>query len=406
MKEDKGKIMNIFNIQKILNYYLEYEIYSIISSSQIKVNNKTSIIIKDISKEKNIDKKLNSLKEIKLRERIEKDIGKKVNNKKEIVSLIKGELANLDEQQSNKAQIYLGIKNVIKENFKYKKEDKEIEDFTKELCDIKTSEDFILYVHNISVFYTKVRKLPIFIFKCKIENEEIKVIDIILNVETLNTMLSVILNKEISDIIIEYKEKILNYNKEIKNIIDSGNIQHIINICYEKLNYYIGISEKEIKEISRKKIKYNMNQEYIMSLDELTEEGIKNIKEDIELLNKLVKNDNYVPNLLNKYLNGTTKKKNINNSIYTQIYRGNYKSNYGVGQNQYKIVNTIKDNELIAIEGPPGTGKTSLLKEIIANKIVERAELILKNWDQKLELNKYHGTDYYDIDCIVKIKIL
>ena len=278
MKEDKGKIMNIFNIQKILNYYLEYEIYSIISSSQIKVNNKTSIIIKDISKEKNIDKKLNILKEIKLRERIEKDIGKKVNNKKEIVSLIKGELANLDEQQSNKAQIYLGIKNVIKENFKYKKEDKEIEDFTKELCDIKTSEDFIFYVHNISVFYTKVRKLPIFIFKCKIENEEIKVIDIILNVETLNTMLSVILNKEISDIIIEYKEKILNYNKEIKNIIDSGNIQHIINICYEKLNYYIGISEKEIKEISRKKIKYNMNQEYIMSLDELTEEGIKNIK--------------------------------------------------------------------------------------------------------------------------------
>lgn len=396
--------MDISNIQNILNYYIEYEMYNIISSSNIKVNNKTSIIMKDIPEEKVISEMLNRLKEEKSRERIEKFIGKRVNNPKQIVSLIKGELANLDEKQSNKAQIYLEIKNVIKENYGYKTQEKVIEDFINELCDIKTSKEFILYVHNMSLFYTEVRKLPIFIFKCKIENEVVKVIDIIINVETLNTILSVILNQEISDIVIEYKEKILNYSKEIKNSIDSGNIQHILNICYEKLNDYVGISEKEIKEISRKNIKYNMNQEYIMSLGELIEEGIKNIKEDIELLNKLIKNDNYVPNLLNKYLNGTTKKKNINNPLYTQIYRGNYKSDHGVGQNQYKIVNTIKDNELIAIEGPPGTGKTSLLKEIIANKIVERAELILKNWDQKLELNKYYGANYYDIDWYSKDK--
>ena len=389
--------MDTTSVQNILNYYLEYEIYNIISSSQIKVNNKTSIIVRDIKKE-DISKKLNDLKEEKLIKRIEKFIGKKTNNLKEIVGLIQEELKNIDEQQSNKAQIYLRIKNVIRDKSNYNKKEKLIENFVDELCDIKTSKEFLLYAHNVSIFNTGVKKLPIFIFKCIIESERIKVIDTNINVETLNTILSVILNKEIPDVAIEYKEKILNYSKEIKSIIDSGDIQHILNICYVKLDDYIGISEKDIKEITKKNNKYNMNQEYIMSLDELSEEGIKNIKEDIELLNKLIKNDNYIPNLLKKYLKGNKNKKNMNNSTYTEIYRGNYKSNFGVGENQYKIVNTIKDNELIAIEGPPGTGKTSLLKEIIANKIVERADLILKNWDNKVESNQCCKIDYYDID--------
>lgn len=395
--------MDTTNIQKILSYYLEYEINHIISSSQIKVNNKTSMMI-DIHNEKEVRKTQNNLKEIKITEKIEKIIGKKVNNKKELVSLIKGELANLNEQQSNKAQIFLGINNVIKENFPYKKEEKTIENFVDELCKIKTAEEFLIYTHTISVFKAEAKKLPLFIFKCKIENEKIKVMDIIVNVETLNTILSVIYYKEIADVVLEYKEKILNYSKEVKNTIDGGDIQHILKICYSKLKDYVGIAEKDIKEIARKNAKYNMNQEYIMSLDELTEEAIKNIKEDIELLKKLIKSDNYVPNLLNKYLNGSSHKKDINNSRYSQVYRGNYKNNFGVGQNQYKIVNTIKDNELIAIEGPPGTGKTSLLKEIIANKIVERATLIAKNWNKKLACNKYGGVNYYDIDWYSKDK--
>ena len=74
--------MDISNIQNILNYYIEYEMYNIISSSNIKVNNKTSIIMKDIPEEKVISEMLNRLKEEKSRERIEKFIGKRVNNPK------------------------------------------------------------------------------------------------------------------------------------------------------------------------------------------------------------------------------------------------------------------------------------------------------------------------------------
>lgn len=386
------------NVQKILNYYLEYEIYNIASCSQIKINNKTSIIIKNIQKEKDICEKLDKLKEIKIREKIEKFVGKKVDNKKELVNLIKKELTNLDKEQSNQVQISFRINSLIKENLKYGINEKLIGNFTNELCEIKASQEFWLYAHNISLINKASKKLPLFILKCKVENEKINIIETNINQETLNTVLATILNKEISDVILEYKEKILNYSKEIKILTDAGNIEHILELYYSKLNEYVGLSKEDIKDISKINFSYNMNEEYIISLDELVEEGIKNIKEDIELLNKLIDNDDYIPNLLDKYLNGSVNKKNINDPKYTKIYRGNYRSSFGVGQNQYKIVNTINDNDLIAIEGPPGTGKTSLLKEIIANKIVERADLILKNWDKKFEANNYYGTTYYNID--------
>ena len=99
-----------------------------------------------------------------------------------------------------------------------------------------------------------------------------------------------------------------------------------------------------------------------------------------------------------KYLkNVEINKKDINDKKYKRPYLGNYKNEFGVSQIQYQITNAIKDNDITAIEGPPGTGKTSLLKEIIANNIVERANLILENWDEDLEYKK-SKIEYYNIN--------
>lgn len=395
------------NIQKILNYYLEYEIYNIITTSKIKINNKTSLIIKDIQNSKDICENIEKLKERNIRDKIEKFIGIRANNKKEIIDLIEKELINLDKELSNKEQIVFRISSIIKQNIQYKKGknfEKTIDNFSNKICEIMALQEFWLYAYNLSFMKEVANKLPIFILKCKIENNEIIILEANINTETLYTILSINLKKDISDIIIEYEEKVSNYNKEIKSSIDGGNIQHILDIYCSKLKEYINISKEDIKNISKINSKYNMNEEYIISIDEIGEESLKSIKEDIELLIKLIDNNNYIPNLLEKYLKGNKNKNDINDEKYKKIYKGNYKSSYGVGENQYKIINAINNNDLISIEGPPGTGKTSLLKEIIANKIVERANLILKNWNQKLEENKYNGTTYYDINWFKKDK--
>lgn len=382
--------MNENETEKILKYYLEYEIYNILNSASIKID-KSNIILKN-AENKNIYKYFKILKE----KEIEKEIGMKVFNKENIIKQIYSELAQIDENIGNRVQVSTRLKNILKENTDINQ--KFISNIINNICNIQESKEFWLYADNITDSIKKL-KLPIFVFKCKIENEKINIMEANINSETIKKIISIIQKKEFSEVAIEYEEAIMRLSNEISESVDGGDIQHLLDLFYAMIEETLEISKKEIENIGIKNKIYKMHKEYIISLKELAIEGAKNIREDIELLIKLIKNNHYVPSILNKYLNeNLDKKKDISNSRYINSYKGNYKSDYGIGQVQYKVVNAIKDNELIAIEGPPGTGKTSLLKEIIANNVVERANLILKNWDTKLIKDKCNNTNYYNID--------
>ena len=265
------------NVQNILNYYLEYEIYNIAISSQIKEDESNSYIMIGKIDTKQAIRELNKLKLKKIKNITEKFIGKRVNDREKLVTEVIQELDYLNSEQANQIQVVSRIKSLIREKIK-SIDTKVIENFANQICDIRATREFWMYVHNISFASKSTRKTknqPLFVVKCKIEEETIKVIDANINTATINTILSMLLNKEIADVSIEYEDAVVTYSKEIKSSIDSGDIEHVIDLFYTKLSEYIDncLTRENIKNISRINNFYNMNQEYIISLDELIDEA-------------------------------------------------------------------------------------------------------------------------------------
>ena len=105
-------------VQKILDYYLEYEIYNIANSSQIKPDSSNCYIMTgkiDINKTK---QELNKLRLKKIKSVTEKFIGKRAKNKEELVKEIMQELDYLNSEQTNQLQVVSRIKSLIKEKIK------------------------------------------------------------------------------------------------------------------------------------------------------------------------------------------------------------------------------------------------------------------------------------------------
>ena len=186
------------NIQKILNYYLEYEIYNIANSSQIKVDENNSYIINGNIDIQQAMKELNRIKQNKVISVTEKFIGKKSKDKEKIIKEIIQEIEGLNSEQTNQLQIVTRIKNLIREKAK-NIDTKVIENFANQICDIKTTNEFWMYAHNISLTSKnsrRTKKQPLFIFKCQFENEQMKIIDANVNSNTINTILTTVINNE------------------------------------------------------------------------------------------------------------------------------------------------------------------------------------------------------------------
>lgn len=180
-------------VKKILNYYLEYEIYNIANSSQIKPSKENSYIMKNKIDINLISKELERIKNEKIKKISDKFIGKRSRNKVELINLVIEELNNLNSEQSNQTQITYRIKTMLSEKIKKVPPDV-IENFANQLCEIKSSKEFWIYAHNISYIVKNnkdAKKQPIFILKCELDNDKIKVLDVNVNTITINTIIKI-----------------------------------------------------------------------------------------------------------------------------------------------------------------------------------------------------------------------
>lgn len=191
-----------------------------------------------------------------------------------------------------------------------------------------------------------------------------------------------------------FKETITNSNGEIKGtsrVLNNNQIIQFQNEIEKKCNWSVKPKKTiYIKRIEKFRIKNNKNSK--SSSDILNSFYIKDLE-------KIISNskEKTLSNAFKLYLNGSLNKhskridvsKNITSLKETlspkNIPDGCWPSTYTLSLMQQFAVNSIfnnlkneKQSGLFSVNGPPGTGKTTLLRDIIAPIIVDRAKELHK----------------------------
>lgn len=187
-------------------------------------------------------------------------------------------------------------------------------------------------------------------------------------------------------------------NIENKIEFNLGNLYNINKILKFDLYYKIFFNDNSTKVTSVKSLQYNSSKNNNNIFDYFKEiANIVSIKtEDGEaLLNRAYQQILFVEKwtALYSYLNPSIKPKNKEfNSIL--IFP------FGINQSQYQAVKNAMENQISVIEGPPGTGKTQTILNIIANLIYNGKSVSVVSNNNSATANVFEKLKQFDFDYI------
>lgn len=187
-------------------------------------------------------------------------------------------------------------------------------------------------------------------------------------------------------------------NIENKIEFNLGNLYNINKILKFDLYYKIFFNDNSTKVTSIKSLQYNSSKNNNNIFDYFKEiANIVSIKtEDGEaLLNRAYQKILFVEKwtALYSYLNPSIKPKDKEfNSIL--IFP------FGINQSQYQAVKNAMENQISVIEGPPGTGKTQTILNIIANLIYNGKIVAVVSNNNSATANVFEKLKQFDFDYI------
>ena len=217
-------------------------------------------------------------------------------------------------------------------------------------------------------------------------------------------LLKNIISKNYDDIEYEIKKFIENIEIDLKSYENYNveNIKKITSLILKELNID-NLDEKILKKSFYLKL-FNSNEE-----DENNESSFFQMDfytKDLETIAKAnLKDDSLLSNIIYSKVNKNRQKIDDNKEFLEEITLpknmpiGKWPSKYNPSLMQATAINicTSKDYSpnIFSVNGPPGTGKTTLLKEIIADTIVKKAKIIADLNSIDLEVIKTNTTESY-----------
>jgi len=359
--------------EKTIDYFIQYEIMNRLNDIELKEGKGIHLSketffdvdnIRTIVNENKVDKITNLVKKIKFKD-----------NK--YCAKILPDILQLLIYNNGKNTVKESLKSIIDKD-KYSFPD----DYDDNICAVSS----IIMDNTLLVLYPILacgkRKVPFITFECEIEKDKYVIKNYKVQQEAFRVIVASILNcgiREVHDALGSEFYKLLSSLSSIKN----PDIFETIKIINEDMKGKFAnegfTSIWDIKDYEW----WAVTEELVITIEAFNELQQPIFREELKHLKELTKNSK-VPSIIQKYLYSNKRAVPID-YIHNGTHYGSYDSNFSVNEKQWKVISAYNSSELISVSGPPGTGKTTVLKEIISDNFVRKMKDLISVWNEPWE---------------------
>lgn len=359
--------MNKF--EKTIDYFINYELMCRLSNIELKKGKGIYISKERFSDINSINEEIIGKKEERIKDIVNKISFKEIQYSNEILPDIISLLRNDDNDK-----LLERLKSIIDKNkYNFKNNyDKDISNINKIILD---NSMYVLY----PILARGDKKIPLITFECSIKNNRYIIENYKIQQEAFRVIIASIFNcgiNEVRDMLGDEFFGLLNSLANIKGLDIFETIKIIEDDIKGKFSSEGFTSFGDIKNYEN----WAVTEEIVVTIEVFEELQQPVFGDELRHLKEVTSGSN-IPDIVKKYLFSNENSKYIDN-LKNSFHYGSYSDSFSINEKQWKVISAYNSNSLISVSGPPGTGKTTVLKEIVADNFVRKIKGLINVWDK------------------------
>lgn len=349
------------HLSKLILYFREYDLYNNMLSNEIRDKKAKDVLLENCDFSF-ISANMATRKVDKILDVLKSKLKQNENAKKLIKSYVDDEVSLIDLFAS------LSFKSL-----------KFLDDEKSKTDEIKRDRNFHIF-YPVCLNHRKRIQQPLLTFSCELINDAFRINKVYANKNIFTLLIARQKNLEIADARALYETQLDEISSAVDALHESQSFLDLYQVICGEFKRIIGT---ELAKFQKTK-DWQMLEKALISF-EPPDKVIDNcFRDELETLERYYNKDHILPDTVQHFLGlSETNAINIENVDCTGFHLGSYHVKYPVNKKQWELMQLSRQSKLLCVEGPPGTGKTTLLKEMITDILIQKADTLLDVWNEE-----------------------